>query len=294
MLNGRTIESFKEFKSIFYNQISEIYGTHDWIADRSLILLYEFYPNDNLISSIYNNCNNMRIYYLYGTELPDHFENPSKSINIETDLGTRLTEEDFYNNHSIIMFPNGRISKFRNYLFKSAKFIIEKYKENLISRKDIQLTALFLGFISHLIADACFVHHLYENPDRSVLQQARGEILKRTRNSPEDVLWPDSISITNYDLARNEFNGQINSLENILLYCITHTYFGKPHKNGSFQNLKIPDCNWFSDIKIKDIKKENCKALYTMWWNAIEAHLNLAIFYTAAAINSFRPVNMKI
>ncbi len=288
MLNGRTIEDFNKFKSVFYEKISEIYGTHDWIADRAIFILYNQFPNDLLISSIRHNINHMRVYYLYGTELPDHMTNPFKSIKITTDYGTTLTEEDFYKSHSVIMLPNGCISKRRRGLFKSAELIEKVYNKNINLRKDFQVASLYLGFISHLIGDACYIHHVYEAPDESIGQQTKGEILKRTRNTPEDILWPNTKSIRNYELAKNEFNGQMYSLEKILFYCVWHTFFGKPHRCGAFQNIIIPDWKWYSTIKIQEVNKLKDSFLYRKWWEGIEIHLNLAIFYTAAAINSLR------
>jgi len=288
MLNGRTVENFNNFKSVFYDKIFEIYGTHDWIADRAIHILYNQFPNDLLINSIRHNKNHMRVYYLYGTELPDHMINPFKSINITTDYGTTLTEEDFYKDHSVIMLPKGCISKRRKGLFKSAELIENVYNKNVNLRKDFQATSLYLGFISHLIGDACYVHHVYKAPDESIGQQTKGEILKRTRTTPEDILWPNSKSIRNYELAKNEFNGQLYSLKNILFYCVWHTFFGKLHRCGAFQNVIIPDWKWYSTIKIQEINKLKDSFLYRKWWEGIEIHLNLAIFYTAAAINSLR------
>ena len=37
----------------------------------------------------------MRVYYLYGTELPDTMINPLKKIYIETNCGNILTRKDF-------------------------------------------------------------------------------------------------------------------------------------------------------------------------------------------------------
>jgi len=80
----------------------------------------------------------------------------------------------------------------------------------------------------------------------------------------------------------------INSLENILISCVWHTFFGKPHRCGAFQNIIIPDWKWYSTIKIQEIDKLKHSFLYKKWWEGIEVHLNLAIFYTTAAINSLR------
>ena len=288
MLNGRTIENFNEFKSIFYNKKSEIYGTHDWIADRAIYILKDHFPDDFLINSIFKNTDNMKVYYLFGTELPDHLINPFKTIKITTDCGTKLSEKDFYKGHSVVMLPDGCISKNNKLLLKSAESIEKAFIENINSENDFQVSALYLGFISHLIGDACFIHHVYKAPDDSIGQQTKGEILKRTRNTPEDILWPNSISIKNYELAKNEFNAQSYSIKNILFYCIWHTYFGKAHRGGAFQNIIIPNWKWYSTIKIKEIDKLKDFFIYKKWWGGIEVHLNLAIFYTAAAINSLR------
>ncbi|MFX0106163.1 MAG: zinc dependent phospholipase C family protein [Candidatus Hodarchaeota archaeon] len=291
MLNGRTIENFCEFKSIFYDKILEIYGTHDWIADRAICILYNQLPNDSLIGSIRHNKNHMRVYYLYGTELPDHMINPFKSIKITTDYGTKLSEDNFYKGHSVVMLPNGCISRKNKRLFNSTESIGKSFIENINSSKDYQVAALYLGFISHLIGDACYIHHVYEGPDESISQQTKGEILKRTRNTPEEILWPNSKSIRNYELAKNEFNRQWYTLENILFYCVWHTFFGKPHRYGAFQDIIIPDWKWYSTIKIQEIDKLKDSFLYRKWWEGIEVHLNMAIFYTAAAINSLRCLN---
>ena len=291
MLNGRTIENFCEFKSVFYDKIFEIYGTHDWIADRAINILYNELPNDSLISSIRHNINHMRVYYLYGTELPDHMTNPFKSIKITTDYGTKLSEEDFYKGHSVVMLPNGCISRRSKRLFNSAESIRKVFIENCNSSKDYQVAALYLGFISHLIGDACYIHHVYEAPDESIRQQTKGEILKRTRNTPEEILWPNSKSIRNYELAKNEFNRKGYTLENILFYCVWQTFFGKPHRCGAFQNIITPDWRWYSTIKIQEIDKLKDSLLYRKWWEGIEVHLNMAIFYTAAAIKSLRCLN---
>lgn len=288
MLNGRTIENFNKFKSIFYYNKSEIYGTHDWIADRAIYILQDRFPNDFLINSIFHNLNHMQVYYLYGTEIPDHMTNPFKSIEITTDYGTELSEENFYKGHSVVMLPNGCISRKSKSLFKSVEAIEKVFIENRNLTNDYQVAALYLGFISHLIGDACFIHHIYEAPNESIGQQAKGEILKRTKNTPEEILWPNSKLIWNYELAKNEFNGQMYSLENILLYCVWHTFFGKPNRCGAFQNIIIPDWKWYSAIKIQEIDRLKDSFLYKKWWEGIKVHLNIAIFYTAAAINSLR------
>ncbi len=250
MLNGRTIDNFNEFKAIFYHNKSEIYGTHDWIADRAIYILKDYFPNDFLINSIFHNSEHMRVYYLYGTELPDHLTNPFKSIKMTTDFETELSEEDFYIGHSVIMLPDGSISRRNKRLFKSAEFILKAFIENNKISKDYQVAALHLGFISHLIGDACYIHHVYSAPDESIGQQTKGEILKRTRNTPEEPLWPYSKSIRNYELAKNEFNRQMYSLKDILFYSLWHTFFGKPHRYGAFQNIIIPDWKWYSTIKV--------------------------------------------
>lgn len=128
MLNGRTAEDFNEFKSLFYRNKSEIYGTHDWIADRAIHILNDHFPNDHLINSIFSNFDNM--------------------------------------------------------------------------------------------------------------------------------IW--------------------------------HTYFGSPHRNGAFQKSFIPDWKWYSTIKIKELNRKKDLFICRKWWRGIEVHLNLAIFYTATAINYLR------
>ena len=121
-----------------------------------------------------------------------------------------------------------------------------------------------------------------------ILAIAKGEILKRTRNLMEEVLWPYSKSIRYFELAKSEFNGQLYSMENLLTYCVWHTFFGKSHKCGAFQNVINSDWKWYSTIKIQEIDTSKDSFLYRKWWNGIEIHLNMAIYYTATAINSLR------
>ena len=257
MLNGKTFEKFESFKHHYYNYMNEIYGTHDWIADRAIYVLNEHYPDDKLINSIYNNYDHMRVYYLYGTELPDTMRNPLKKIYIETDFGNILTREDFYMNHSVALRQDGTMSKYNNEndLFRAARRITNNYTSNEDYKSDIQATAIFLGYMSHLIGDACYIHHVYRKPNKSIEQQSKGEILKRTRNILGENIPPLSQSIRNINIARNEFNGQFESLQNILLYCVWHTFYGRAHVNGAFQEFIIPDWNWYKNIIIKKINK---------------------------------------
>jgi len=294
LLNGRTAEDFNEFKSLFYKNKSEIYGTHDWIADRAINILNDHFPNDHLVNSIFSNFDNMKVFYLYGTEFPDRLINPFKNVEIKTNYGTKLTKKDFYKGHSVEMLSKGCISKNNNLLFKSAESIEKAFIKNVNSKDDFQVSALYLGYISHLIGDACFVHHIYKAPDDSIGQQAKGEILSRTRNTPEDILWPYSMSIRNYELAKNEFNGHSLSIKKTLFYCIWHTYFGTPHNSGAFQKTFIQNWKWYSTIKIKEVNKKRDSIVYREWWRGIEVHLNLAIFYTATAINHLRNLLNKI
>jgi len=290
MLNGKTSTTFKRFKLKYYNSIGDIYGTHDWIADRAIIILYNHYPNDPIVNSIYNNQNHMRAYYLFGTELPDTMGIPSKPINIETDNGNILTRKDFYINHSVALREDGTMSKYHNEnnLFRSARRIINNYTKNKDFKSDDQASAIFFGYICHLIGDACYIHHVYKKPNKSIEQQSKGEILKRTRNTPEDILWPYSPAITDIQLARNEFNKQTETLEKILLYCVWHTFYGKAHSDGAFQEYIIPNWLWYKDIFIKKIDKNREFDVYKKWWDGVIFHLNLAIFYTAVAINGLR------
>ena len=243
MLNGKTCENFEVFKSFFYNSMKEIYGTHDWIAYRAIKIFHDHFPNDPLVNLIYNNHNHMRLYYLYGTELPDTMINPLKKIFIETDSGNILTRKDFYINHSVALRQDGTMSKYHNEnnLFRSARRIINNYIGNEDYKSDNQATAIFLEYISHLIGDACYIHHVYRKPNKSIEQQSKGEILKRTRNILGEDLSPFSQSIRNLNIARNEFHGQSDTLKNVLLYCVWHTFYGRAHTNGAFQEHVVPD-----------------------------------------------------
>ena len=169
MLNGKTCENFEVFKSFFYKSIKDIYGTHDWIADRAIKILYEHFPNDSLINSIYLNQNHMRAYYLYRTELPDTMINPLKKIYIETDSKNILTRKNFYINHSVALRQDGTMSKDNNEnnLFRSARRIMNNYMSSEEYKSDMQATAIFLGYMSHLIGDACYIHHVYRKPNKS-------------------------------------------------------------------------------------------------------------------------------
>jgi len=290
MLNGKTCENFEVFKSFFYKSIKDIYGTHDWIADRAIKILYEHFPNDSLINSIYLNQNHMRAYYLYRTELPDTMINPLKKIYIETDSKNILTRKNFYINHSVALRQDGTMSKCNNEnnLFRSARRIMNNYMSSEEYKSDMQATAIFLGYMSHLIGDACYIHHVYRKPNKSIEQQSKGEILKRTRNILGEAQSPLSQSIRNINIARNEFQGQSDTIQNSLFYCVWHTFYGKAHTNGAFQHFIVPDWNWYKVIKIKKIKKERDFEIYRKWWNGVIFHLNLAIFYTAIVINGLK------
>jgi hypothetical protein len=140
------------------NTLRKYYATHDWIADSALEILYSR-TNHPFLTKLWdiNDPDNLRIWFLFGTELPD-------CERIDDDFRTRCGASFDYlefkpSGHNRMLFnPAGGPPTDDAAAQAATKLyfrIVEAFQE-----KDCQKAALFLGALMHVVADATYYGHV--------------------------------------------------------------------------------------------------------------------------------------
>jgi len=137
------------------------YGTHDWIAESALEILYNKNPGHKFIQDLHSDYISLKKYFLFGTEVPDlrnrQFHGQPLVFIINTNCGTISYEEIRRRNHELRYV--GTELQPPKALWYSAKEAGQSVS-NAFREKDCQKAAFFLGAMCHFIADAAFYPHL--------------------------------------------------------------------------------------------------------------------------------------
>ncbi len=288
------------------------YGTHDWIAESALELLYSVRPDSEFLEKLHGNY--LKYFFLVGTELPDReydlFDEgqmiKKQFPTITTTCGYPITKKDFPSASQMYFDP---ITKYPTYdrLARKADLVYNGIKQ-AFEAKDCERAALLIGGIMHYIADATFFYHLLEKEEdmTSWVTYAANvyHVTYRTwgglgdRNAkPEPFV--EFFSVAE---ARNKITaGTSFDPHYATLIAAKDTRFGDA--NGEFK-----DANWLYDHAPtandpgfwEDVTGNWIKASYARMWSyssrptsgdakeyfdTIEHNLNTAIYYAATALN---------
>ena len=147
------------------------YGTHDWVAELALQVLYEKCYNQ-FIEALYTNTNNLKWWYLLGTEIPD--SRLSYQVYLLTSCQNWVTNvmggvgvSHNLRFETVSSEPTGPLLSSVDY---AAGLVGESF-----SWHDCQRAAYFLGALCHLIADATYYPHVNSIPEYNAMYDRRYE-----------------------------------------------------------------------------------------------------------------------
>lgn len=294
------------------------YATHDWIAECALDIVYSNYPQHKFIEMLYMNINLMKYYYLLGTEAPDFVTYNSKDFRVDTGQHV-LTFVPRLRYHSVRFDAEGTINP-RSFLANGATICQNEALKYLMD-KDCRAAAFYLGCIAHFIGDAVLHTHLvdedydvYSSEDRNAKHGVRRLTSRKLEDSDycDGVLKPEDQPFLTHNEAWTEFyvnKPYFADAYQATWYAAYHAYYGKapfreqqgyPISNAGFKTVSHKNASWLIQqgfpSELFDITLPERRQSY---WNqisgdekdymeAVQHNLNVAIYYTAAVINSVK------
>lgn len=299
------IASYKEdyTKTIATNTMRDFYGTHDYIAESALELLYNLRSSNSFLSQLWdrNNPDNLRIYYLYGTELPDSFIIPSS---FTTRCGFKFELKFFLTatTHNRLLFYDDPSSPFYTMpKDDSACLSAQSIYNQIVSafeERDCQAAATFIGALMHVISDATYYPHL--GFSRSV--EYEYHVMHCTFRTWADVNGDRSNEF--FNLA--EVQGKLTAGDEFNPYLATllagrNTHFGSLlYQDAEFLHYSAPSVTnrqFWQDVEghWTDYQQEH-SWIYSYrpsvsgtsakkYFDTVEHNLNQAVYYCATALN---------
>lgn len=280
------------------------YGTHDWIAESALELLYNLRPNHAFLSKlwgdpVYNDY--LRIYFLYGTELPDVATETSSVIpgNFKTRCNYYFKEHDFLPDHNPITFVVGGIPDrldTPNYAQIMGQRIQSAFKQ-----KDCQKAAAFIGALMHAIADATFYPHILQTTATDNEFKTHVDyVTYKTWALGDRILDNPTKEFFSLKIAKDKLKA--NTFISPYFAAFQAGYFtyspSIPYKNANWMEQEKPTVanrnHWNSVDGPWTNHNQQLAWFYNMrpslgdanaYFNTLEYNLNMAVYYCAAALN---------
>jgi len=141
----------------------EYYATHDWVAESALMLLRDKQPLNvflQKLSGITSRDGNLRMWFLWGSELPDAFPYVDFAT-ARTDCGYTFLRSDFSPDHTPLVFDVNNKKVKAKTPFSADR--LARRASLALKEGDCQKAAVFLGAMMHVIADATFYVHLLDD-----------------------------------------------------------------------------------------------------------------------------------
>jgi hypothetical protein len=156
-VGGGYISAYREDYLNNPNTVRKYYSTHDWLAESALGLLNNVRTH-SFLTKLWNinDPDNLRFWYLFGTELPDAWR-----INTEfrTACGERFSRANFtLSGHNFLNFSGGNL--YNDAAAQIAQMDIFIRIKKAFVEKDCQLAALYMGLLMHIVADATYYGHV--------------------------------------------------------------------------------------------------------------------------------------
>jgi hypothetical protein len=177
---GTTALNVIRYRNSYYgpsaNGKRAYFGTHDWLGESTLIILKEksslLDPQAQaFINMLYSDWNDLKMYFLLGTETPDAVNIDDHNINmyIYNCKGEKLNGRDIkslmaqgnnlYISHNAVLIGGSPVPGYCGALTGAQRcwtIAVQALLEG-----DCRVAALFLGALVHFIADAGHFPHLY-------------------------------------------------------------------------------------------------------------------------------------
>lgn len=211
---------------------------------------------------LYLNANDLKMYFLIGTEGPDAAQQ-GRIIDIPPAADREFLINDPILNpshHQLRFTPAGTLREGYRYLADGAQEAAYIAKDCL-DHGSCKGAAYMMGYMSHFIADAVFYPHLYESPNLSRLALLRARVYKMTTRKLSDWTYSEISSqeydppFFDHDPAWSEFYVKKPKFESAYLatWCAAYdAFFGFPielhdpmlnHLVG-FQSETHQDAGW--------------------------------------------------
>jgi hypothetical protein len=294
---------------------SRYFGTHDWIAECALDLVFRANPSHPFVQMLWANVRDMRTLFLFGTEAPDAAVD---GITIQFPCSDGLVEyqSSWTGYHSLRFHAVGTLSSAD--LAVWADELAGMVQVSLINKQCVKASFL-LGAMCHFIADAVFYPHLIENPDRSSLALLRSRVGRMTTRKLSDWIYSEISGgeydppFFDHDSAWSEFYIKKPKIESAYLatwFAGYDTYFGEAiepvdfslRQLVGFQSETHRDAYWLEQYTMPDEFDINAPERRKSFWDffpgvgpdawkrdyleAIYHNLNVGVYYCAAAMNS--------
>ena len=278
-----------------YNQL--YYGTHDWIAEGALLLLYTHINQNEFVQKMMNNELDLKMWFLLGTEVPDAAISAAaqkKPFQVTTGLGYVIRSEEFINPRSHSLRYDGTTLMSTN-LATGANTMFNKATGRLLNL-DCEGAAYYMGAMCHYIADAAFYPHLLPNEadfhSDNILYKNRMQSLTQKKISQWGIT-------PFFDIG--EAMGRFSGLKKEGGYSAAYlagldTYYGNSY-GISFVATQYEDAGWLTGnfdlwpssdyevIKYWTASDRPASGSAKDYFDTVEHHLNTAVYYTAAAMN---------
>lgn len=246
------IERFKQDynqKHIDWNT-AQHYGTHHWIAECALEVLFLTYPLDPFIKDIKLNNRDMKIYFLLGAEMMDFRRDHERGKDFEIDTGQHvITKRDILTaSHALRLNSNGEIIEDNYY---GLYIHVQKYDKaisKMFEEKDCKAAAFFLGVICHAFGDATYFPHLIDC-EGSSYASVKSNVKGLTRRKYADWITLPGGAFFNDTAAQLEFGKNKPAIEDplvVLKLAAWDTLKGKALSNplAGFQGETYKDMVW--------------------------------------------------
>lgn len=305
----------------FYPTTASYYGTHDWVGECAIDILYTNYPSSEFIKMLYFNTNLLKIYFLLGTEVPDTYAAGTyRTVDTGIIQFTKqwlLNRKCLTSDHSARFQENGIV---QSAMATRASNCVKEAKTLLVQYKDCQGAAFLLGVACHYIADAVFYPHLDSSIDTGQGTEVKNGVIKTTTRKVVDWFYNDGIlgfedPFFTHDEAKIEFGLHKPKYESgyiAVQYAGYDVWAGESipvqghdipgfqmvsHKNVAWISVNYMNSLrliWVSDFKVWKEYREDIWENYNQGSNqreylkAINHHLNVGVYYTASVINGVK------
>ncbi|MFX0074541.1 MAG: hypothetical protein ACFE96_03810 [Candidatus Hermodarchaeota archaeon] len=291
---------------------SRFFGTHDWIAECALEILFFNYPSNRYIEMLYLDISQIKLYYLIGTEAPDavqHDRFPSTGIDCR-EGNKPIYAVDLPNppHHHLRFNQQGGI--YVDYLVDASEDAAYIAWNSLIAGY-CRRAAFYLGVMAHFIGDAVFYPHLIDSSPswRNIIWNRVFWLTSKKINDwyyNDGSITTEAPFFTNDD-ARYEFlvhkpqyidAWEAGGLAAHYAGYDTHFGYAKTDSKAGFRIQTHKSAEWMEDNVFNDFaidfdiskpeRRENWLNHYTGsdrdWLVNLKHNLNVAVYYCAAAM----------
>lgn len=277
----------------------QYYGTHDWIAESVIEVLY-LKANNEFITKLHNNVDDMKWWFLLGTEVPDS----NYQVYLLTSCQNLVSNTFVYGKSHKLRFletsPLTPTGSLLTYVDNVAQIVGESFSWN-----DCQRAAYYLGALCHLISDATYYPHIYVIPeydaykDRQMLDCINFlSDTPYTHRSSIDF-FTDSEVLGVFPINFKEMPRQAVIQAGIATRWGSSYYLGAEALHYSFYPdkkfwpidpssgiLKNPDYKQIQGWTSLTRAQINLDLEAKRYFDSLEHDLNVAIFHSAAAMNN--------